>query len=155
MNADEIDMRSEMPILARHEGTWEGTYIEVDPNAEVIDRFDSRLTCQFPEEGEHPYVQTNRYEWPDGTVQEIGFPAQYDGTKLHWNNERIKGKAWEVEQDDRTVMLSWTRKDIPGSVFYEMIQINDDDDFRARTWHWFKEGELFKRTLIEERRVDG
>jgi len=73
---------------------------------------------------------------------------------LVFDTERIQGQAWEVEHDDRTVMLTWTRPDMPDSRFYEMIQINDDDNRRARTWHWFVEDELEKRTLIEEQRVD-
>lgn len=154
MSADEINLREEMPILARHEGEWTGEYIEVDADAEVIDRFDAHLSCRFPDEGEYPYHQTNHYEWPDGTEQVIEFPGTYEDGRIVFDNERINGSAWEVEHDDRTVMLTWTRKDIPGSYFYEMIQINEDDDERVRTWHWFKEDELEKRTLIQEHRID-
>lgn len=154
MVAEEIDLREEMPILARHEGEWAGEYIEVDTDAQVLDRFDASLSCQFPVDGEYSYYQTNHYEWPDGTERVIEFPGIYDDGRLVFDTERIQGQAWEVEHDDRTVMLTWTRPDMPDSRFYEMIQINDDDNRRARTWHWFVEDKLEKRTLIEEQRVD-
>ena len=50
-------------------------------------------------------------------------------------------------------MLSWTRKDMPGSYLYEMIQINANSDKRARTWHWFQDDEIVKRTCIRENRI--
>jgi hypothetical protein len=34
-----------------------------------------------------------------------------------------------------------------------MIQLSDDGQHRARTWHWFKDGVLMKRTIITERKV--
>jgi hypothetical protein len=154
MSAEEVELREEMPILARHEGEWTGEYVEVDPDAEVIDRFDAHLSCRFPDEGEYPYYQVNRYEWSDGTERRIEFPGTYDDGRIVFDNERIYGRAWEAEHDDRTVMLTWTRKDMPGSYFYEMIQINGDDDERVRTWHWFEDDELSKRTLIREHRID-
>jgi hypothetical protein len=154
MSVNEIDLREEMPVLARHEGEWTGEYVEVDTDAEIIDQFDARLSCRFPDDGEYPYRQINRYEWPDGTEERIEFPGTYENGRIEFDNERIRGHAWEVQHDDRTVMLTWTRKDIEDSYFYEMIQINEDDDTRVRTWHWFKNDDLFKRTLIQEHRDD-
>jgi hypothetical protein len=34
-----------------------------------------------------------------------------------------------------------------------MIQISDCGKKRARTWHWFKNDELFSRTLVDERKI--
>jgi hypothetical protein len=36
---------------------------------------------------------------------------------------------------------------------YEMIYISPDNNNRARTWHWFKNNQIFQRTLIQEERV--
>jgi len=41
-------------------------------------------------------------------------------------------------------VLTWTRKDLPGSYLYEMIQISDDGRRRARTWHWFVDDALLQ-----------
>lgn len=144
-------IRQGMPVLARHEGEWEGEYIHVDPNNEVLDRHKSHLICRFPTEGDFPYFQTNIYTWNDGRKEEIDFPAKYRDGRIWWDNERIEGSAWEL--DERTVCLNWTRKDLPGSYLYEMIQINAANDSRGRTWHWFVDDELIKRTCIKEHRV--
>jgi hypothetical protein len=34
-----------------------------------------------------------------------------------------------------------------------MIQISEDNRNRGRTWHWFENDQLVKRTCIKERRI--
>jgi hypothetical protein len=144
-------IRWRMPVLARHEGEWEGSYTHVDADNQVIESHKSHLICRFPEEGEWDYHQTNRYTWEDGRSEEILFPAKYAEGRIWWDTERIEGCAWEI--DPRTICLTWKRKDLPGAYLYEMIQISEDNTKRGRTWHWFKDDELFQRTLVKERRV--
>jgi hypothetical protein len=144
-------IKDEMPVLARHEGEWEGEYIYVDPEGRILDRHTSHLSCLFPSDGPHPYYQINRYVWADGRREEHQFPAAFKDRKIWFDSERIKGHAWEI--DENTVVLTWAYKQEPESPLYEMIQISPDGNNRARTWHWFKNGELVKRTLIKERRV--
>lgn len=146
-----IDLRREMPVLARHEGVWEGRYLLVDLDGKPLDSHASHLECSFPDSGEFPYMQVNTYTWDDGRREEIHFPANYRDRRIWWDNERIRGSAWEL--DSRSIVLTWTRKDIPGSYLYEMIQISDDNRRRARTWHWFVDDALLQRTLIREERV--
>jgi hypothetical protein len=145
------DIKTAMPLLARHEGEWEGVYMEVDPDGKVIDRHRSYLICSFPESGPYPYYQINKYTWDDGRTEEHHFPAVYKDGRIWWDTERIAGYAWEA--DAKTVMLYWERKGMPGMSLYEMIQLSDDGQQRARTWHWFKDGVLQKRTLVRERKV--
>ena len=56
------------------------------------------------------------------------------------------------EVDDRTVYLNFTYADDPSIRVCEMIQISEDGQSRARTWHWFKDDKLFKITLTNETR---
>ena len=145
------DIRSGMPVLVRHEGEWRGEYVLLAPDSSVLDRHESHLTCMFPESGEFDYFQRNIYTWSDGRVETNEFPAVFRDGRIWWDTERIAGSAWEI--DDRTIMLTWTRKDMPGSYLYEMIQINEQNNKRARTWHWFGEDQLVNRTCIVEQRV--
>jgi hypothetical protein len=144
-------IREGMPVLARHEGEWEGEYIHVDTSNNVIDRHRSHLKCMFPASGPFAYHQVNTYTWPDGRREELQFPATYRDGQIFWDTERIVGRAWEI--DPRTVVLTWTRKDSPGTYLYEMIQISEDNRNRGRTWHWFENDQLVKRTCIKERRI--
>ena len=148
-------IREGMPVLARHEGEWVGTYIDLDAEGREVRRAQSHLSCLFPPDGEWAYHQINRYNWDDGTYEENHFPAKYRDGRIWWDTDRIVGSAWELERDDkgRTVCLTWDRKDLDGVYFYEMIQISADDSARNRTWHWFKDDRLFKRTIISEHRV--
>ena len=73
-----IDMRKEMPVLARHEGEWKGEYIHVTPDNEILDRHASHLICSFPSDGDFNYFQKNIYTWDDGKREEIDFPLSIE-----------------------------------------------------------------------------
>ncbi|MEA5598909.1 DUF3598 family protein [Rivularia sp. UHCC 0363] len=144
-------IKQEMPVLFRHQGDWKGTYTVVDSEGKIIDKHESHLTCEFPD-GDYSYNQINRYTWADGKHEEHQFPGIYQDKKLIFDTERITGKAWEV--DDSTIILSFAYKGIPNAYLYEMINISPCNNHRFRTWHWFKDNRVFKRTLIQEQRME-
>ena len=145
------NIRKRMPVMARHEGEWDGKYIHVDLLGKIIDEHRAQLSCTFPEDGPYPYYQVNRYTWDSGQSEEIHFPGTYREGRVWFDNERINGSVWEI--DGRSLLLTWERKDIPSSYLYEMIQLSTDNMYRSRTWHWFKEDRCFQRTIIQEQRV--
>lgn len=148
-------LKLQMPTLARHEGVWEGMYRYYDADGNKTDEHKSRLICRFPEDGSHPYHQTNHYLWDDGRTEVRDFPATVADRRLRWDNELIQGWAADVNLDDlgRTTMLYWVRTGEPDLYLYEMIQISDCGQKRARTWQWFKNDALISRTLVDERKV--
>lgn len=143
-------IRDEMPVLARHEGDWIGTYTVIDCTGNLLDRHQSHLTCEFPVDDPSKYYQTNRYTWADGKQEEHRFPGTYHDKKLWFDTERITGSAWEA--DDSTIILRFAYKNVPDFYLYEMIQISPCNNHRARTWHWFKNNQIYQRTLIQEER---
>ena len=44
-----MGIREDMPLLARHEGVWDGTYTYFNAANEKVDEHKSRLFCRFPE----------------------------------------------------------------------------------------------------------
>lgn len=146
-----MGIREDMPLLARHEGDWAGTYTWVDQDGNITDQHTSLLHCTFPADGEYPYFQVNNYTWPDGRSERHEFPATYKDKQIWWDTDRIHGRAWEV--DENTVCLTWTRKDDPNGFFYEMIQLDKSGTNRSRVWQWFENGICTKRTLINEVKV--
>lgn len=148
---------SQLPVLIRHEGVWEGVYQHSNAAGERIDEHRSRLICRFPETGPYPYHQTNYYFWSDGREEQRDFPAHIEGGRLHWDNNLIHGWAADVGLDDfnRTSMLYWVRKDVPNQYLYEMIHLSDCGQYRARVWQRFEAGKLIGRTLINEHKVSG
>lgn len=146
-----MGIKDEMPLLARHEGQWAGTYTFIDRSNTITDHHESHLTCSFPEDGEYPYLQVNEYRWPDGREERIEFPGSYADGKLHFDTERIKGFCWEI--DERCIVLHWQYQADPSVTLYELIHLDDSGKHRTRTWHWFKDGQCFQRTLIDERKV--
>lgn len=148
-----VDLRKEMPLLARNEGVWEGWYRYYDARSgKLTDEHRSRLLCRFPTDGPVPYHQTNYYFWDDGKREVRDFPAEYRDGRIWWDNELIKGWAAHMSPDDynRSTCLNWVRQGEPDLYLYEMIQLSDDGKHRCRTWHWIKAGVCFQRTLIDE-----
>lgn len=149
------NIKKELPVLARNEGVWEGTYRYYNADGDRIDEHKSKLVCRFPTDGPYPYHQTNYYTWPDGRAETRDFPAVYKDGRIWWDNDLIKGWAAEVKLDDhnRTTMLHWVRTNDPDMYLYEMIHNSDCGKFRARTWQWFRGGKIVMRTLIDETKV--
>ncbi|WP_327084994.1 hypothetical protein OIE66_21765 [Nonomuraea sp. NBC_01738] len=146
-----MGIREDMPLLARHEGAWEGSYVYVDLDGKVIDRHRSLVTCSLPQD--HDYYQVNAYTWDDGRTEEHRFPGVYlGGGKCRFDTERIRGEFWEI--DPQTIYLSWIYKEQGTDMrLFELIVLSDDGRFRNRTWQWIKDGVCFQRTLINEHRL--
>jgi hypothetical protein len=147
-----MGIREDMPLLARHEGVWDGTYTYFNAANVKTDEHRSRLFCRILDDGPHPYHQTNYYSWADGRTDIREFPAEYRDKRVWWDNELIVGWAAEVglDQNNRTMMLYWQRTGDPSLYLYEMIQLADNGTDRCRTWHWIRNGLLETRTAIQE-----
>ncbi|GAA0708494.1 hypothetical protein Drose_13200 [Dactylosporangium roseum] len=148
-----MGIREGMPLLARHEGDWEGTYIYLDPSGKIVDEHRSHLSCQFPESGPYQYHQVNTYTWPDGREEVHQFPGSYDGYgRMIFDTERIRGVTWCV--DENTIYLTWIYKEKDANLrLFELIVLSDDGNNRCRTWHWVRGSKIEMRTIINETRV--
>lgn len=146
------EVASAMPALLRHEGVWEGHYQLVDLDGRLVDAHASRVECLFPDEGPFHYVQKNRFEWSDGRIREQSFGGRLEGQRIVWDTETFAGHAWVT--DGGIILLALDRKDEPGATFTEIIVAGDDGDSRARTWHWFRDGAVYQRTLCNELRLN-
>ena len=140
-----------MPGMVKHAGLWEGVYTHLDAGGAEIDRHRASVRCEFPDEGPYAYVQHNHFTWNDGREMRAELPGVLRGDKLWWDTETFKGCAWET--DFGLILLNLERKDEPGARFYEIIALGEDGAHRARTWQWFRDGKLYKRTLCDEKRV--
>lgn len=145
------NFKDKMPIMYRHKGEWQGDYTHLSTEGEILDQHSSHVTCTFPDEGQYAYIQYNHFTWPDGHEEKVSLPGVLKGDKLWWDTPTFHGCAWET--GDNMIMLDLERYDDPGARFYEVIIMGDSGNHRARTWHWFKDGKLFKRTLCNEYRV--
>ncbi|MFN7219905.1 MAG: hypothetical protein ACK5UX_04615 [Burkholderiales bacterium] len=144
-------IHTSMRPLLRHDGVWEGRYKLVDAAGRAIDEHQSRIEVRFPDEGDVHYLQRNHFWWEDGREFRGEYPGVCREGVLYWDNELIRGRAWSV--DEYSTVLTWQRHDSPGAYLYEIIVINEQNNVRSRTWHWFRDGVLYQRTLIDERRV--
>ena len=147
-NRDRVE--EAIPALLAHEGVWSGTYRVVDLKGKIVEQHESRVECIFPEDGEFHYVQRNRFTWPDGRVRVVEFGGTLDGERIFWDTRTFKGYGWATR--DGVILLTLDRKDVKRASFTEIIVMGANGDNRARTWHWFRDGALYQRTLCDEHR---
>ena len=110
-------------------------------------------SASSPDDGPFAYVQRNLFTWNDGREYRVEFGGELRDGRIWWDTERFSGYGWATRDD--VVLLTLDRKDEPGSSFTEVIVLSPDGEHRARTWHWFRDGRLLKRTLCDEHRVAG
>ena len=148
-------IRTSMPLMATHEGVWDGSYQYFDADGHKTDEHRSRLICRVLDEPDCAYHQTNQYTWADGRTETRDFRMSWRDGRLWVDNDLISGWVSEVPVDPlhRTLMLYWVRKNEPDTYLYEMIQTSDDGQKRSRVWQWIRDGETRLRTLIDERKV--
>ena len=139
------------PAHLAHKGVWEGTYRHVGADGQDEGRFRSRVTCEFPEADDVFYRQTTELWTPDGEHSIASFDGLDRGDHLFYDAPNFHGRSWETEGGH--LMLNLIRKDEPGAYFVEVIILGEGGRHRARTWHWFRDGRLYRRTLCEETRV--
>lgn len=140
-----------MPAMLRHEGVWEGRYTHIDTSANILDEHSANVRCEFPRSGPYAYIQYNHFKWDDDREHKAELPGIFKDGRLWWDTDTFHGSAWETH--DGLILLNLDRKDDPGARFFEIIVMGETGLDRARTWHWFKDGKLFKRTLCDERKV--
>jgi hypothetical protein len=145
-------IKEKMPLLARHEGTWAGTYRFVTPKMELIDQYDFRINALFPDDGKGGLTlrQESFYTWPDGRKRELTYEGTYKDGVVTFEG-RISG--WIKELDDRTLNMRFWFSDQPGVDVLEAIHLAKNNRDRGRTWNWFKDEKLFQITLVDEQRV--
>ena len=142
-----------MPLHAAIVGEWEGTYAEFDADNRHVRTFRSHLICELPPPGaDYDLLQTNRYLFDDGRVEEHRLPARLRLRRLIFDTERIEGRAEELGHG-LSVFVTWRRKDQPNLRYFEMVQFDEAISRKSRTWQAFDDGRLTGRTLIDEIRT--
>jgi len=140
-----------MPSILRHEGVWVGEYQHINIVGEIIDQHRSRVECVFPDTGDEVYIQKNSFTWEDGREQTSEFAGVLEGERIFWDTLNFRGYGWVASPT--IFLLELDRKDQPGASFSETIVLGSSGRDRARTWHWFKDGKCFQRTLCNERLI--
>lgn len=140
-----------IPLLAAHEGIWEGHYVHIAPDRTLQEEILFRILVEIPAEGEVHYRQTSHYWWADGRTQQLQYAGRYQDGRAVFDDGRIQGACWAV--DDRTLYLRFGFAADPSGYVCEMIQLSPDGQHRARTWHWFRDHALWRITLVREHRV--
>lgn len=139
-------------LLRRHIGIWEGDYTHIDPaDRSVQEQFAFRIKVECPDDGPIAYRQTSRYRWHDGRTTELVYTGIARDDRLLIDDGRVRGEVRAIEP--QTLYMRFAYATDPASQVAEMIQLSPDGQHRARTWHWLRDGQLWRITLVRERRT--
>jgi hypothetical protein len=144
-------MKPDFPAHRAHAGLWEGTYRNLGADGSLEELIRSKVWCDFPESGPVFYSQRIELTGASGEVTRAQFDGIARSGHVWFDTPTFAGKSWETE--DGLVLLNLVRKDEPGAHFVEVIVMGEGGRRRARTWHWFRGGALYRRTLCDEVRV--
>ena len=144
-------MTDGFPAHRAHAGIWKGTYRHLGADCALEAETASTVWCEFPEQGPVFYRQRIELVSSAGEVTRASFDGTARGDHLWFDTPTFTGRSWETA--DGVVLLNLQRRDEPGAHFVEVIILAEGGLRRARTWHWFRDGALFRRTLCDEARV--
>lgn len=161
-NGDRIsraELRRRMPLTAKMEGVWEGTFRRVGPKGEIIEALPSRIIVQLLPDGEaYDYRQINVLN-PDGDEeQRFESYGKWDVDRLRFFNGRLEGWAKAVAADEagQTAVFLMEFNDGSGLTVSEVVSFRPGDpDARMRATQYMREGRIVRRTLIDEIKVSG
>ncbi|MCP5328403.1 MAG: hypothetical protein R3E75_02665 [Steroidobacteraceae bacterium] len=145
-------MSATLALLCLHVGIWEGDYTHIDPaDRSVQESYAFRIKVECPGDGPVAYRQTSRYRWDDGRTTELVYTGIMDGDRLVIDDGRIRGEVRAIEPQTLYMRFGFTAD--PSNQVTEMIQLSQDGQHRARTWHWLRNEQLWRITLVRERRT--
>jgi hypothetical protein len=151
---DKRDAAAAMASVARLVGVWKGTFRRFDADGKLTAEFSSEIIARVKSEGNIArYHQTNKYQLPDGKLQVIESIGEVRDGRIWFSNERVDGWSMEVADDPsrRMTILMMTMKD--GSYVHEVISLSSDGQKRSRATQFLKDGNVIRRTLIDEVKV--
>lgn len=146
-----------LPVLARHEGVWDGWFRRVDPHGDKLEEFQTRVIVRYLDDDLWPniYHQTNAYTLPNGTAQRMETHGSVSDGKLVFKSARVDG--WSIDDptdpNRRSALMQMAFLNDPGLHMYEMMQISDCGRQRTRVAQFLRNGLTVSRTLIDEIRT--
>ena len=161
-NGDRIsraELRRRAPLTAKMEGVWEGVFRRVDAQGQVIETLPSRVIVRLLPDGEaYDYHQINLLNPDSNAEQRIESYGKWDVDRLRFFNDRVEGWAKAVAADEagRTSVFLMEFKNGSGLTVSEVVSFRaGDPDVRMRATQYMREGQIVRRTLIDESKVSG
>lgn len=163
MSNDAAALKSKLPVMAKNEGVWAGTYRRYGSDGSLMNEFASRVVMRFRSDApeQEMYHQTNIYRFSDGKGQVIDSKGWFDGQRLNFGSDRdISGWAADdlTDPNGQTCLLfmavnTATPQLAKGTICYELVQLSAFGQYRARAAQYVNDGRIVMRTMIDEELV--
>lgn len=140
-------------LIAQMAGTWTGLFRRYDASGALTDTVPSEVQISFDGEA-RGYRQINILR-PAGKPEErIESSGTWDGDRLRFGNERVSGWFGPLPGDTSGLVsvLQITTKGKSPVDMSELITVSPDGCRRMRTAQYVRDGQIVRRTLIDETR---
>ncbi len=148
--------RSTTGSVARNQGVWKGTFRRYDADGKLTAEFPSEIIARVEQkDGRQVFRQTNRYSPAGAPQQVIESSGEIRDGRVWFENERLSGWSMDIPADTtgRGAVIVMDYKDGSGQYVYEIVPRSADGRRRSRATQYLKNGEIQRRTLIDEVKI--
>lgn len=143
-------------------GVWRGIFRRYGPDGELLEAFASEVVARLRQDGDTiHYHQTNLYRPAKGPPQRIESFGEVRQGRVWFRNERVSGCFLPLPGDpeaggngERCGLLTLHHHDGSGLSVRELVVVSADGRRRWRDAQYLREGQLVRRTLIDEEKVN-
>jgi hypothetical protein len=148
--------RASNAALLTSQGVWKGTFRRYDADGKLTAEFPSEIIARVEEkDGRQVFRQTNRYTPAGAPPQVIESTGEIRDGRVWFENERLSGWSMNIPADTsgRGAVIVMDYKDGSGQYVYEIVARSADGKRRSRATQYLKDGQIQRRTLIDEVKV--
>ena len=140
--------------LARQEGVWKGTWHTYAPDGTPLESFRVVVIARFlAENGKVTFHQTNHYLNRGDSPQTIESYGEVEGDRIRFSNERARGWSRPLPDDPGGLGSVLLIHFNDGITLHEIVTNSVDGRHRHRSAQFSREGQLLRRTLIDEEKI--
>lgn len=147
--------------LLEQAGTWKGTFTRVGANGKIEEQFPSTIVVKVGAVNDaRAYFQTNTYMKADGKVEVLESIGRIEVDRVRFDSPQISGFSAPITDDPtrRTSLLYAKFKvekgPMVGVEMFELITLAPDGKSRVRDTQFMRGGQLLRRTIIDEQKVE-
>ncbi len=144
----DLDAHGVPALFRRIQGSWRGRYYKLSPKASRQRAFDGVFTISI---AGNRYLQTNHYQFDDGSTRELTFSGTFAHGVLSMESEsrqNFRARAWQAGSD--LILFESLKQEDGARIRYLEMILFDSPSTRARTTMEYRDGVFAGVNFIHE-----
>lgn len=147
----DLDAHGVPALFRRIQGSWRGRYYKLSPEAARQSAFDGVFTISI---AGNRYLQTNHYQFDDGSTMELTFSGTFANGYLSMGSEsrqNFRARAWQAGAD--LILFESLKVEAGVRIRYVEMILFDSPTTRARTTLEYRDGAFAGVNFIREEKL--